>query len=191
VADLTTLAAVKRYLKVSLAEDPDKFDVELTRLLAAVSAQVRTDTGRALDVPAAQRVEPHDGDGGCELLLEQYPVTAVASVTVDGTAIPARVLVTDNGHVLADAAIGRLVLVGYTFTKGVQNVVVTYTAGYAAVPGDLEQAVIELVALAFRDEDHVGQSARSVAGDMVDFRGGPQLAHASAILDSYRRWGVG
>ena len=191
MADLTTIAAVKQYLKVDQAEDPAKYDAELTRLISSVSQQARTATGRALDVPAAQRVETRDGDGRCVLLLAEYPVTAIASVTVDGTAIPVRPSATESGYVIGDAEIGKLVLVGYSFTRGVQNVIVTYTAGYAAIPQDLEQAVIELVALGFKDEDHIGQSYRVVEGEVVDFRGGAQLAHAHSILEKYRRIGVG
>lgn len=196
MADLTTLEAVKRYLKLDRAvpppENPFLHDAELTRLIAAVSKKVRTDAGRALDVPAAARTEHHDGDGGTVLILDEYPVASVASVVVDGgTPIPVRPTPTDAGYVLADPAIGKIVLVGYAFTRGVQNVAVTYSAGWATVPEDLEQAVIELVALAFTDEDHVGQSYRNVGGEVVDFRGGAQLAHAREVVNSYRRICVG
>jgi len=263
LGDLTTLAAVKRYLRVDQAEDQSKHDVELGRLISAVSAQVRSETGIAFDVPLLARTEGRDGDGGTVLLLDEYPVVSITSLTVDGVAIPVRPSVTGYGYVLTSAAIGRIELVGYTFTKGTQNVSIVYRAGatvsdeagtipgtpyqlqaaqffagdlgvkfaaggaaltlvtgtpsanqytvsssglytfaaadttkgvlisYGTIPADIQQAAIELVALAFTDESRIGRSYQVVAGEVLDFRGGAQLAHARAILDGYRRPGVG
>jgi hypothetical protein len=187
--DLTTLANVKGYLRREFADPAyGTFDVELSRLIRSVSAEVRRATDRDLDVPAASKTDRFDGDGGTRWLCEEYPVTAISSVTVDGVPVPEQPDAQSNGWFLDGDAVE---LVGYAFTCGRGNVSIVYSAGYSTVPTDLEDAVIQLVALKFHRADGIGQSSLSVNGDTVQFDGGAQFANAMAIVDRYARVSVG
>jgi hypothetical protein len=68
------------------------------------------------------------------LFLRNRPVTAVSSVTVDGVAIQASSPApTGAGYLFDDSSV---YLVGQCFTKGVQNVVIQYSAGGQFRPSD-------------------------------------------------------
>lgn len=129
-SDLVTLAALKRWLAIASSDDDD------------VLAQLVTDTSRAiaslLSRPAllpTSVTEVLDGTGQASLMLRCWPVTAIASCTIDGNPLAAATA-TGAGYMLdvADPAppgrMQRLSLRGMRFPRGVQNVAVTYTAGY-------------------------------------------------------------
>ena len=185
MADLTTLAKVRGYMRGEFATASyTMHDAELTRLIAVVSADVRSRTDRALDYPAASHTDRFDGDGSQRVHLRNVPVATLTSVTVDGSPVPLQTVSTGDGYYLDG---NEVQLVGYTFTAGIGNCSIAYTAGAALVPADLEQAVIQLVALAFTDGDHIGQSQKTINGDNVTWNGGPQLVNAQAIIDRYTR----
>jgi hypothetical protein len=181
--DLTTLVNVKAYLRREFSDATyQTFDAELSRLITAVSAEVRRETDQRLDVPAASVTDRLHGAGGERLPLTQLKVASVTSVTVDGDPLASDAYFLD-GNVVE--------LVDDVFPVGRGNVVVVYQSGWATVPGDLEDAVIQLVALKFLRADRPGQSSASIGGDSVQYDGGAQFANAMAILDRYRRVSVG
>ncbi len=47
---------------------------------------------------------------------------------------------------------------------GIQNVVITYTAGYPSTPPEIAQACIELVALRYRERTRIGEVSKSLGG---------------------------
>jgi len=58
----------------------------------------------------------------------------------------------------------------YRFNRGIQNVSVAYTAGYASTPAGVEQACIELIARRYRKERvAIGVSAKTLAGETISF----------------------
>lgn len=183
--DLTTLANLKAYapgLDPAAAGGDTTFDELLGRLITAVSDQFRAEAGT--NPKQTSYVETRNGHGQAGMTLLNFPVISVSSVKVDGATIPARVAVTDSGWVLGPG--GRLELVGYRFTEGVANVEVTYSAGYATIPGDIEQAVVKMVALQFADRKRIGVASSSQAGISTSFGDGPVLAYWRAVVDSYR-----
>ena len=178
--DLTTLAVVKGYLPGIDALDT-QFDALLERLITAVSAQFTNEVGR--DLSSSSATETYNGHGGRRLTPKRWPITAVASLVVDGEAIAARPDVASDGYVIDDET--SIVLCGSWFATGTQNVVLTYTAGYTSIPTDVEQAVVKMVALQFRDRDRVGQSSRSMQGESVSYGDAPVLAYWRSVVDSY------
>lgn len=258
MGDLTTLANVKSYLRREFS-DPSygSQDVELARLITAVSSEVRAACNQSLSVPAATVTERRHGDGSRRMLLNEGPIYSVTSVTVDGDTIPAQPSATEDGWFL-DGDV--LELAGYYFTEGRGNVTIVYTAGFtvsdphtipaapyqveaeypfaenvsvtiagaaatkvtgtptagqyavtdaglytfaaadtgkAAVlvygyrPQDLEDAVVQLVALKWYRAKAPAQSSLSVNGDTLQFDGGAHYANAMGIVEKYRRFAVG
>ena len=57
----------------------------------------------------------------------------------------------------------------YMFTKGRMNVTLRYTAGYAVIPMDIQQVCMELVGKKYRERDRIGQTSKTLAGEIVSF----------------------
>ena len=182
--DLTTLAAVKTWLP-DMAQSTAS-DALLAGLITAASGFVADYLER--DLLLADRVETRLGTGGQIMVLRHYPIVSVLDVTFEGRTV----------NQPADPAGGRggflfegqtLALIGDAFPNR-SPVTVRYTAGYAAPPVAVAQAVVELVGEAFRRRDRIGQVSKSLSGgvgEVVAFSQRDMNAAAAAMLAPYRR----
>ncbi len=183
--DLTTVPAVKAYVPGRDLHNLD--DTLIAGMVTAESDAFRVKTDRDIRTPdTTAYTDTSSGDGTAVLLLEQYPVKEITTVTVDGISVLARVTAGDGGWVL-DKEMGKLTRDGAIFTRGIDNVVVAYKAGYATVPRDVEQCVIEMVALRFIDRSHIGMGSVSMEGQTQVYNGGGNLAFIRGVVEAYRR----
>lgn len=178
MADLTTLAAVKAYGSIAGTE----LDTLLGALITRASASVENFLQGG--VLSDSHTETRNGTGGQAMLLAEYPVTAVSSLSINGIAVPQASSYGQVGWWLANRT---LLLIGYSFCRGRGNVVVTYTAGYDTTPPEIEQACIETVMLSFKRRDHIDVSSKSLAGETISFITADLTPSAKAVLNSYRR----
>jgi hypothetical protein len=123
--DLTILANVKAWRSPPITTTAD--DAQIARLITAASAFIGHYLQRVLVSQAYG--ETRNGTGGRALMLRHAPVTALASLSIDGNAIPAAPDTTSSGYVL-DGETGMIYLRAYAFRRGVQNVAVNYSAGF-------------------------------------------------------------
>jgi hypothetical protein len=123
--DLTTLAAVKAWRSPPITTTAD--DPQIARLVGAASAFILRYLQRNLVSQTYHEIR--NGSGGRSLLLREAPVTAIASLIVDGAPVPAAADTVAAGYAL-DATGGVLHLRGYAFGRGVQNIAIDYVAGY-------------------------------------------------------------
>jgi len=79
--------------------------------------------------------EEYSGDGSSLLALRSYPVTSVSSVTIDDVAVTYEVDY-ERGMLWNSAG----------WTKGTNNIKVTYTAGYSTVPEALQELCCKVAA---------------------------------------------
>jgi hypothetical protein len=182
--DLTTLADVKAWLQTGQNLFPATDDPLLTRLIAAASEFIENWLGR--QIAAADWLEMRDGTGGQLLAFANIPVTAILSLSIDGLMIPPAS--TDGGfgagYIFTPT---ELALRGYVFTRRPQNVIVTYTAGYAATPPDIAQACIELVCLRYRERTRIGEVSKSLGGgETVTFSQKDMPDAVKTLLSQYR-----
>lgn len=89
-------------------------------------------------IKARSYTETYDGEGTAELFLNNYPVTSVTNVSIDGT-----VLNSTDYEVSKDTGIIRFYGL---FPEGSSNVTVTYTAGYDPVPDVYISDCLDVVA---------------------------------------------
>ncbi|MDR3407072.1 MAG: hypothetical protein P4L68_01075 [Methylovirgula sp.] len=147
--DLVSLADLKTWLDLASTDD----DALLGRLITQVSRATLAFLDRGNILPS-RIVETRDGRNDTEIVLRQWPVTSIAALTIDGIPIaPAPPLVAGgphrSGYLLETAEnappghMQRLALRGRLLTAGVQNICVTYTAGYQV---SAEPAVVPAVA---------------------------------------------
>ena len=158
--DFTTLANAREYLGVKTANDDNLIDW----LIKSATAFITNYLSR--DILSAHYTEYRDGAGGVILSLLNSPVTAIATLEVDGVAIPLAASTVAAGYTFNDR---QIYLRGYQLNRGFQNVKIVYTAGYAAVPDDLQQACLELVAFKYRSRDWTGQSSKIIGGENVTY----------------------
>lgn len=132
-ADLTNLAKVQGWLTSGPQNATPPEAAETRRLISAASkwAQSNLSINIAPQLYSIRR----NGDGRSEMWLPNRPILAISSLTIDGSSVTAASGQGD-GYLFDDNAI---TLRGWLFTKGIQNVEVTWTSGYQAGP---EAAVI-------------------------------------------------
>lgn len=182
--DLTTLADVKAWLQTGQNAFPDTDDALLCRLVTAASGFIQTWLQR--QIASADYREIRDGTGGQRLAFANFPVTAVLSLTIDGLQIPPAPAASGftAGYLFTPT---ELALRGYVFTRRAQNIAVTYTAGFAAIPPDVSQACIELVCLRYRERVHIGETGRALGGnETVTYSQADMSADVRTLLAQYR-----
>jgi len=178
--DLTTLADLRQWLTIPDAVTDD--DELLTRAISAVSAAIQTYLNRT--IAQASYTDTRNGNGGYALSFGQYPVSAVASLSIDGNSIPASSSPTTPGYVFSPT---QLLLRCYRFCTGVQNVTFTYTAGYVSTPLELAQACIEWISLRYRERDRIGQRSKSVGGETISYFIGAMPDSCKLVLNNWRK----
>lgn len=178
MSSFTTLAAVKRWLQVSGTAD----DQLLSEMIPAASAFIERYLGRNLLTQSYTLVR--SGNGHYRMPVPNWPVTMVASVLIDGVAVPEATSPTAPGWVLSDPPTSIL-LRGLRFTEGVQNIQMVYTAGYPEVPEEIDQACVEMIALRYRNRDRIGHVSKSIGGETVAFSQKDMDEHIRTLLRSY------
>jgi hypothetical protein len=177
--DLTTLADVKAWLPDMAAVATS--DALIGQLITAASRFVCNYTGRpSFDV--TDYTEDYDSHGHSVLLLRQWPVVSVTSITHAATPITA------DYHLeppLPGGGNQRLSL-AHAFPRG--RITIAYSAGYAAVPADIAQAAIELVGERFKTRDRIGQTSKTLGGqETTAFSTAAMNPTVMALLTPYRR----
>jgi hypothetical protein len=124
------------------------------------------------NVLSATYTQTRNGTGTKRLMLPNYPVTAVASVTIVGplpqpNVIPPPVSLT-LGVDYAFDAYGLLMYFG-VWPKRIQCVTVTYTAGYSSMPADLIRAATKLAAMRYREFERLGQKSKVIDQENITF----------------------
>ena len=131
---------------------PSLIDIDaayLTVLISAASNLVIKHCRRDF-VSTVYTDEVYDGDGTYVLLLRQFPVTALTSVkTVESDGNEETCL---TAQFRVDYDIGEIRHIpectcAYTyFPAGYRNIKVSYTAGFAVVPEDVQEATAQTIA---------------------------------------------
>lgn len=158
MADLTSLDAVKAWIGINGFAD----DAVLQSLVTAYSQYAQQWMNR--NILSQSYVYTCSGRGQVAQMVPQWPITAVASVIVDGVSIPARSGPGASGYFFDENSI---ILEGYSFTRGRSNVSISYTAGYSVVPPELAQAINEWVALRYANRDKQGWSSKTLGSETV------------------------
>lgn len=142
---LTDLEGVKRFIGISISDTTH--NVLLQRLIDSASSYIEKATDRLLlardfdkDVAADRENTWYNGDGSAVLFLRQYPVNSISAVEINGSALAAAGI-TDyygsTGYALFERQ-GKLYYAN-GFTIGIQNIRVSYNAGYAADTPEREE----------------------------------------------------
>jgi hypothetical protein len=182
--DLATFADVQDWLLTTPTQGlpPDEFPL-IQRLITNASGFIHSWLNRF--IPLADYEDIRDGTNGQELMFGNFPVRSVSSVTIDNIDVPPCATTITPGYSFEEV---RLVLRAYRFSRGLQNVVIRYTAGYAPIPGEINQACIELVAQRYRERSRVGVKQETIVGvDSYTYNNPDLLPSIATSLQQYRK----
>ena len=169
-------------------------DPQLAGLITRVSTFIQSWLNRTIS--QAAYVDVYNGNGGSVLMLNNYPVTAIGALTVDGIPVPPRppLGAGSSGSYSFNGSPGGFVfdsdsimVSGGCFTRGFQNVAVSYTAGYATTPPDIEQAAIDTIGDYFRYIDRIGKTSQAIEQQTTQFTNTPIPIRALSQLQQYKR----
>ena len=137
---LTTLANAMQWLGV-----PSDDTGIIARILATISTEIQNWLG--FQVAQASYTRSFDGQGTRKFFVPDIPLVSVQSLTIDGVSVPQGVAGTRQCGFYSNS--GSINLIGYYFTRGFQNIHTSYTAGYQAVPPDIEQACLDWMKIVY------------------------------------------
>lgn len=122
-------------------------------------------------------------DGGSSYLFLDGPVTAITSITVNGTLVDPENYVWNTGGTVRG-------LNSYVFGSSIASVVVTYDHGYATIPDDIKTVCLNIAARAITNE-----GASVLSGGIPEARGwGPEIRlrpEEESLLSLYAPIGIG
>ena len=182
--NLTTKADYKTYAGIKSTND----DAAIDFIIPKVSDLVKNYCNRTfVDYWETPKVEIFNG-GVKSFILAETPIVAIT--TVQGS--------TDYGQtytnltqykewVQEDSTVLSLDATGY-FPKLIKGYKVTYTGGYADVPGDLEIAILDLVSY-YRKANSAVHSTRDMSPNttQITYVSGTNFpAHIKRVLDLYK-----
>lgn len=217
--DLTTLAAVKLWLTMGSGTTDDQSIQDCITAASAywiwdlgVGPQNGvTPTQSPLKTVITGITETYDGSGSNRMFLRIRPIVAVSALSVNGIAVPASSGVNVPGFVIDGtgksisirsgfgAPGGGMLTVGFSyfniryrgwaFAEGIQNVQVTYSAGFAVTPYDIELAVRQMVAVNYKRRQWIDQKAQAMASGAgtVSYRDWELPPEVRSVMDHYRR----
>jgi hypothetical protein len=175
---LLTRADLKAWLTVT----ETTFDTMFDALIDAMSTFVLNELN-ITKFTSASYTESYSGVGNPRLFMRQRPVTAITSLTIDGQTIPASADGIAAGYVFDD---NTIMLIGYCFSTGFQNVRVTYTAGRAGVPTDVAQMAKDLCAAKWKRRGRIGENTKNLQTMQVSFTTKDLDPWMVQVLDNYR-----
>ena len=181
MADLTTRVNVKRAIGVpsAVTQHDDFIDI----LLDVADEEVLGYTGQTAMTATTVTGEKYDiaTNHETELVLRNFPVSAVAAVVVNGSTLS-----TNSWYIANNEGVIRLKSSGAFFPEGSQVVSVDYTYGFAVLPNDLKFAATLICVAHFNRARHSGLSSEGVGSYRynIDRYSIPQSAQS--ILARYR-----
>lgn len=164
--DLTTINNALAWIN---CQSDDGFGT-VQRLITVVSTMIKNNISR--QILSATYTTVLDGRGRTRIMMPNTPITAVTSVTLTygpnaNLIIPARTA-GGSGYTFSDTCV--YVDPPYLFEKGIQNVKIVYTGGYATVPGDIEQACLTWIRVIMEGQNYSAAIAKAKAGQtQLDF----------------------
>ena len=192
--DLCTLADYKTYKKI----EHNKDDSQLSALIPAVSALVKTYTANAIvDYAIEDKVEIFDISDNytSEIFLTESPLLSIALLQERESIADDYTTLVENTDFYVDKEHDRLYRIdGETstkyFAKGFASIKVTYRAGYTECPQDLKLAVYDLITY-YLKEEYKGR--RSMAGATLQNDTSSSIRndigfpdHIKRVLDLYK-----
>lgn len=191
---LVDLARAKQYLQQPpVGADPDTSpDEMITQMINYATGQIRAHCGRQL-LSGTLTAQLHNGTGCNELRTREYPIVSVSAI-VERLKDPAGTTRTLTITGLLIEGERTIRLPADTFTKGDQNIAITYVAGYASPARDheikaIQGAALRWIQVMWQDQSHgVGRGVTfGVGGESANLIDTPMPKDVALALAPFRR----
>lgn len=170
---LTSLDKVKEWLKLQTTAADDEL---IQRLIDSASAFIERWLG--YNILRHEVIDWFDGKGKNEIVLTNPHILSINSIFIDD-----RIIAPDQYR----QADWWIILKNECFPRGRRNVCIAYDVGFDTVPADIENVVIDLVGLAYSEQDRIGFQSKSLAGETVSFFTGALSDRSKIALEHYKR----
>ena len=190
---LCALADVQAYTGDSTTGTASVYTALIPKVSAAIEAYCSRTFGQA------SYTENRNGNGADRIMVRNLPLTAVTSVMVDTVPIPAAPDAVSFGYVFDDSTIyiragrklspppaGYLGAYPVCFSRGVQNIALAYTGGYATIPPDVNQAACEWISFKTAKRSRLDKKSEVLAQQTVSFDLSGMPDTVKALLFTYR-----
>ncbi len=163
---LITLATAKSHLNIPTATTSE--DVRVQLFIDAASARISKYCERIFE-QTTQTGELHSGRRQNVLLPNQYPVISVSALRISAARdwLSADSLVPASQYVISN--FGQTITYDGYFPNGSNNVFLTYVAGYATIPADLQLACLWAVEWYYRHRtrEDMGKTTTSKGDESI------------------------
>lgn len=209
--DLVTLPQLKNWIE-SVNANPSPDDGVLALIITAVSQGMLTMMSRTTIFNVGYQ-EWYDGTGSATLPIDQWPISAVNTLKINGVEIQPSTDHIQNGYIVSrDQRFIQLVggggfVPGYgvpfsygynglsgrrcgnVFTQGISNVYVDYNSGFATVPADLVEACLMIIDQDYKRRGWVDRAQIVIpqGGGTTTYRSWPIPPRAEDIICRYTR----
>lgn len=193
VTTLCALADVQAYTGDATAGTVPIYTALIPKVSAAIEAFCARTFGQAV------YTENRNGNGADRIVVRNRPLIGVTSVTINTLAVPPAPDAASFGYVFDDTMIyirmgqrlspppaGATGGFPVSFERGIQNVVLVYTGGYATVPADVNQAACEWIAYKTAKRTRLDKKSESLGQQTVGFDLSGMPDAVKALLGPYR-----
>ena len=182
---LADLPDVKLFMGVAGADSD--MDNIISGLINQYSAMFETYMSR--NILSRSYTETYDGGGYHMLFTTQYPITSISGIhdSAEWVWSTDTLIDSDEYTITIGDHLNAVILRTLVFGDHVENVKITYTAGYSAVPLDIQHCMVEEVVKAYRNKDKIGVTSKSIGDDNVMIIAQGLLEKTIIVLNQYRR----
>ena len=152
---------------------------QATALLDLATELIKAEADQTIDQVTNDSITV-DGTGTGRLVLPEWPVTSVASVTADGTLLT---FADDYKWTLR----GVLLRVGAVWVYDIGNVAVVYTHGYSVTPPALTSVCVEMAARAWSTPASGAVTQESIGSYSVSYDTAGEAVRGLELKESERR----
>jgi hypothetical protein len=190
MSDLITITNYKQAKALSKSDQ----DERISSIITGVSSLVKTYCNNTFNdyvITAKEEYVKISYDYQEILQVKEYPIIAVENVYEKNSPTDALTELTLDTDFVIDADTDSLVRIDAYWPKGINNVKVVYTCGYAVIPTDLQLAIIDLITYYLKEEHKKSQSIGNASRQNVSTTslksdtGFPD--HIRRVLDLYRK----
>lgn len=192
---MTDLVTLIEY-KAAEGINTPKNDEQLNKIIPSVSQLVKTYCANTfVDYYSTNKIDTINVDWDTHIVqLTESPVNTIVSVQERSNPSSDYETLTSSDYYLDTTtdSVMRVSGAGYKhWHQGPGAVIVTYTAGYATVPADLQLAVADLITYYLRDEHKARQTLSGATRENAEssIRNTPAFPdHIKRVLDLYKNF---
>lgn len=186
---LTTLANLKQVLGITTNTE----NTLLENIIDRSTDIIESYCGNRRFLSTIYTNEEYDGTGTKYINARQYPITAVTAYEENNGSVGTtdwNALQNDYVRYIEDGHGPGQFYYEHYFAHGARNYRFSYTAGYATIPYDLEEACIELCVWIYKDRQNKGMQSETLGEysyTKVAFSGSPiETLGLDLVLEKYR-----